>query len=202
MPKQRGAFSEPICNLATTILHDNSWDPTNLHLPTQNLVPPPRTMDDDVPFGIRKELIVEIKINPRETHEIYIDNMIPLTVDIPGTDNLARCATARLLAIHATARPKHPDKPIPREEMEARNKLSAEAGLEEEKIFFGWHIGFCHLIISLLDNKCIAWMDFIKEILSCGTSTVKELKMMIEHLGYLGAIVPFIYHFLSRLRDL
>ncbi len=154
-----------------------------------------------MPFSIREELIVEIEVNPKG-HDIYIDDMIPLMVDIPGTDNLARCARAGLLAIHATARPKHPDKPIPREEMEARNKLSTEAGLEEEKIILGWHIDFCHLIISLPDNKFIAWMDSIKEILSHGTSTEKELKMMIGRLSHLGAIVPIVYHFLSRLRDL
>jgi hypothetical protein len=88
-----------------------------------------------MPFGHRKELIVEIEVNPWGTHDIYIDGMISLTVDILGTDNLARCAAARLLAIHARTGPKHLDEPIPREEMKARNKLSAEAGLEEEKIF-------------------------------------------------------------------
>ncbi len=128
---------EPICNLATTILHDDSWDPVDLHSPTQNLVPPPTVMDDNIPFNIKKELIVDIEVNPRETHDICIDDMIPLTVDIPGTDNLARCVAAGLLAIHATAQPKHPDEPIPREEMEARNKLSAEVGLKEEKIILG-----------------------------------------------------------------
>ncbi len=123
-------------------------------------------------------------------------------MDIPGTDNLARCAAARLLAIHATAQPKHPDEPIPREEMDARNKLSPETGLKEEKIILGWHINFCRLIIFLPDDKFIAWTDSIKKILSCGTSTAKELEMMIGRLGHLGAIIPFVYHFLSRLRDL
>jgi hypothetical protein len=60
-------------------------------------------MNNNVPFGIGKELIVEIEINPRGTHDIYIDDMIPLTVDIPGTNNLERCAAASLLAIHTTA---------------------------------------------------------------------------------------------------
>jgi hypothetical protein len=63
--------------------------------------------------------------------------------------------------------------------MEARNKLSAEARLEEEKIILGWRINFCCLIISLPDNKFTAWTKSIKEILSRGTSTAKELKMMI-----------------------
>ena len=87
-PNEWGVFSEPICDLATAILHNNLWTPADLHSPTQNLVPPPKAMNNNVPFGIGKELIVEIEINPRGTHDIIIDDMIPLTVDIPGTDNL------------------------------------------------------------------------------------------------------------------
>ena len=86
--------------------------------------------------------------------------------------------------------------------MEAQNKLLAEAALEEKKIILGWHVDFCRLIISLPDNKFIAWTVSIKKILSRGTSTAKELETMIGRLGHLGAIVPFVYHFLSRLRDL
>ena len=76
-------------------------------MPTQNLVPPPKVTDDDIPFGIGKELIVDIDVNPRGIHDIYIDVMIAIMVDIPGTNNLARCAAAGLLAIHATAQPMH-----------------------------------------------------------------------------------------------
>ncbi len=113
-PNEWGVFSEPICDLATAILHGDLWIPAELHSPTQHLVPPPKTMDNDVPFGIGKELIVDIKVNPRGIHDIYIDDMIPIAVDIPRTDNLARCAAAGLLSIHATARPKHPEEPIAR----------------------------------------------------------------------------------------
>jgi hypothetical protein len=182
-PNKWGAFSEPIYNLAAAILPGDSWDSTKLHLPAQNLVPPPRTLDDNVPFSIVKILIVDIEVNPRGTHDIYMDDMIPLMVDIPGTDNLARCAAASLLAIHATAQPKHPNEPIPREEMETRNKLSAEARIKEEKIILGWRIDFCRLIISLPDNKVTA-------ILSCGSSTAKELETMIGQLGHLGCNYP------------
>ena len=129
-PNKWGVFSEPTCNLATAILHNNLWTPADLHSPTQNLAPPPKVMDDDIPFGIGKELIVDIDVKSRGIHDIYINDMIAIMVDIPGTDNLARCAAAGLLAIHATAQPKHLEEPIPREEMEARNKLAAKAGLE------------------------------------------------------------------------
>ncbi|KAL3811131.1 hypothetical protein ACHAXA_005942 [Cyclostephanos tholiformis] len=201
-PNEWGAFSEPICDLATAILHDDLWKPAELHSPTQNLVPPPKPMEDNVPFGIGQELIVDIDVNPRGFNDVYIDDMIPLMVDIPGTDNLERCKAAALLAIHATARQNHPDEPIPREEMEARNKLSAEAGLEETKTILGWLIDFRRLIISLPSNKFIAWTELINKILTRGTSTAKELETTIGQLGHLSAIMPFVYHFLSRLRNL
>ncbi len=63
--------------------------------------------------------------------------------------------------------------------MEARNKLSAESILKEENLILGWHNNFCHLVISLPENKLIAWTESIKEILSRSTSTVKELETMI-----------------------
>ncbi len=47
-------FSKPICNLATAILHDNSWDPTELHSPTQNLVSLPRTIGATYPLAYKK----------------------------------------------------------------------------------------------------------------------------------------------------
>ncbi len=176
--------------------------PSTLHSPTQHLIPPPKFSDDNVPFGIGKELIEDIEIDPKGIHNIYIDDMIPLTVDLPGTNNLARCKAAALLAIHATACLNHPNEPIPREEVEARSKLSAEAGLEEQKVILGWHVNFCRLIILLPHNKFIAWTESISEILSHGTSTAKELETTIGRLGHLGTIIPFVYHFLSRLRDL
>lgn len=201
-PNEWGAFSEPICDLATAIMHDDLWNPEELHSPIQHLVPPPKAMDDDVPFGVGKELIVDIDVNSRGIHDVYIDDMIPLGIDIPGTDNLKRCEAASLLAIDATARPIHPQEPIPREEMVARNKFFAEAGLEETKIILGWLLDFRRLIISLPSNKFIAWTDSINDLLARGTTTAKELETTIGRLGHLGAIMPFVYHFLSRLRNL
>jgi hypothetical protein len=58
-------------------------------------------------FGEGRELIVNIQVNPRGTNDVYVDNIIPLTVGLPGTDNTASCASAALLAIHATTRECH-----------------------------------------------------------------------------------------------
>ena len=114
-PYMWGVFSETICDLVNAILLNNDWDPSNLFALNQQLVPPRALLDDDIPFGEGAELIVDIPIDPRGSHDVYIDDIILLTVDIPGTDNVARGQSASLLAIGATARPNHPEEPIPRE---------------------------------------------------------------------------------------
>ena len=61
-----------------------------------------------------------------------------------------------------------------------------------------WFLLPCHLP----PREQVPWMESIQEILSRGIWTAKELETMIGQLGHLGTIVPFVYHFLSRLRDL
>ncbi len=46
-------------------------------------------LNDDIPFGQGEELIVDIPINSRGMHDIYINDIICLTLDILGTDNIA-----------------------------------------------------------------------------------------------------------------
>jgi hypothetical protein len=88
-------------------MHDNDWDPRTLHSPIQHLIPPPITLDDNVPFGKGKELIVNIDVNPKGMNDVFVDDIIPITVGLPGTDNMLRCESAALLAIHVTTRESH-----------------------------------------------------------------------------------------------
>ena len=133
-PNKWCTLAEPICDLATAIMHDKTWDPSSLASPSQKLVPTyARRRDrDQEKLGVgRDHLIVDIPINDKGMHDIYIDDIIALTLDVPGTNNLERSTGAHLLAIAATARPSHTKEPIPREEMKAINKLVAEATPEK-----------------------------------------------------------------------
>jgi hypothetical protein len=76
-------------------------------------------------------------VGPQGTGNVYINNLIQTAVIIDGTNNAIRCKHATLLAIDTCTQPKHLNKPIPCKEMEARNKLEAEAGLEECKTILG-----------------------------------------------------------------
>jgi hypothetical protein len=201
-PSEWGVISETICDLANAILLSDDWDPSELFAPHQHLVPENKFLEPDIPFAAGAELIVEIPVDPRGAYDVYIDDIVGLTVAIHDSNNIARGQAAALLAIDATARPNHPDEPIPRESMDARDKLIAEVGPSETKMILGWMFDFRRLWISLPENKFIAWTTTINKILANGSSTATELESTIGRLGHLALAVPGVHHFLSRLREL
>ncbi len=115
---------------------------------------------------------------------------------------MIRCEQATLLAIDVSAHPNHISEPIPHEDFKACNTLSAEAGLEEQKTVLGWLIDMRCLLLSLPDNKFVAWTEILLSVLKQGTTTAKEMESIIGRLGHIGMAVPFVHHFLSQLRDL
>lgn len=123
-------------------------------------------------------------MDPRGKSDIYIDDLINLTVLKEGSSNDIRIARASLLAIHTSARPLHPEEPIPREEMAALAKLLAEAGPEEVKTILGWLFNFRTLTVSLPDDKFIAWSNAIKKMQDDGKVAPKELETTIGRLTH------------------
>ena len=86
--------------------------------------------------------------------------------------------------------------------MAATSKLIAEAGLSEVKMILGWRWDFRRLIISLPDNKYAAWTTQIEQILHEKSVMTTKLETTIGRLTHLSLVVPFVHHFLSRLRNL
>jgi hypothetical protein len=119
-------------------------------------------LEDDIPFGIGRDLIVDIPVDPRGTVDLYIDNFCGLTVDID--DNALRLKKAPLLAVGSAAREVAEIEPLPRDDIKARQKLIAEAGLTEIKTFLGWLIDFRLMTIALPDNKFHAYSIAISEM--------------------------------------
>jgi hypothetical protein len=80
-------MSETTCDLANELLKCDNWDPKHLHASAQNNIPPRQYLGDNVPFAHGRELIVDIPINPRGYADIYINNTIGLTINLPRTRN-------------------------------------------------------------------------------------------------------------------
>jgi hypothetical protein len=114
---------ELICNMTTAVLQNDEWDPTKLFGQNQHLFRPQKLLDNSTPFGKGRELIIDNDVDPRGMNNIYIDNLILLTFNIENTDNLNRCNQAPLLMFNTCYCPLDPNEAIPRETMEARNKL-------------------------------------------------------------------------------
>ena len=114
-PYEWGVISESICDLAMRILQDDNWDPATLHGSDPKLVPTVEFLDDSIPFGEGRQLIVDVLVNPTGVTDVYIDDTMGLTVDLEGTNNIMRLERALILEIYTAARPKHASEPIPRE---------------------------------------------------------------------------------------
>jgi hypothetical protein len=168
----------------------------------QLLVPPPRRLDDQIPFGKGIELIVDISVDSRGMNDIYINDLVSLTVEVEGSDNLVQCNRAPLLMFDMCLQTLDDNEPIPREMMEARNKLESKALLEETKMILGWLINFRRLLIILPGNKFTAWTTAIKTMIKDSMTTAKTLETNMGRLVHLGMAIPFVHHFMSHLRDL
>jgi hypothetical protein len=149
-----------------------------------------------------RELIVNVPVNPCSYVDVYIDNTTGLTINLPRTRNADRLEAAIPLTIEVAAWPNDVNEPIPREPMVAQEKLKAEGGLAETQIILGWHFNFCTLTVTLPKQKHIAWSSKIQTMIATSRTTKKALKSTIGLLGHVGFVIPWVFHFLSRLRTL
>ena len=205
-PSKWGTISETIVDLANAIQQDPEWNPDEFCSPSQLLVPLYQPLPPNIPFAPAKELFVEMAIDDKGKCDGYIDDLTGLSVDLPDQDGLESENVKRLrsilLAIHIVARLGDPNEPVPREVMEALNKLAAEAGPTEQKIILGWLFNTRQLLISLPDNKAIAWTKEIDEMLELGKASAKRLERNIGRYVHIAVIIPMIHHFLNQLQCL
>jgi hypothetical protein len=159
-------------------------------------------LDDNVPFAISRNLIVDIPINLGGYTDVYTDNMMGLTNNLPSTKNAKRLEVAILLPIEVAARPNDLNEPIPCEKMVAKDSLTVEGGILETKIILGWHFNFQTLTVTIPEYKHIMWLQEIQLMIQMRKTTKKTLESMIGHMGHIGFVIPWVYHFLSHLRSL
>jgi hypothetical protein len=66
----------------------------------------------------------------------------------------------------------------------------------------GWLFNFRTLTVTLLEHKYKAWSREIKQMIEKWWTTKKQLELTIRGMGHVGFVIPWVYHFLRRLRSL
>eukprot|EP00978_Attheya_sp_CCMP212_P043513 scaffold285733_cov53-Attheya_sp.AAC.1 len=143
------------------------------------------------------EMIVDCPIEDQGKADLYLDDGAQSI-----NDNLNRAAAAIPLAVHIVGRPRSGNEPIPREELLALKKLTAEGGLAEAQVFLGWIFDLRQLLVKLPPPKFAAWSSTIIAIVDRGDTTFAEMKTLLGRLEHLCVMFPSGRHFLSRLRFL
>jgi hypothetical protein len=83
-----------------------------------------------------------------------------------------------------------------------KEQTSGRGRIGGAKTVLGWLLDTRRLLVQLPKNKFVAWTNLIKMVIQQGTTTSKEVESIIGRLGLLGMAIPFVNHFLSRLRNL
>jgi hypothetical protein len=105
-------------------------------------------------------------------------------------------------AIEVVAWPDDANKPIPRKPMVAKSKLAAEGGLAKTKVILGWHFNSCTLTKTLSKHKYTAWSNKIKKMIDKKKTLRKTVGLTIGWMRHAAFLVPWVFHFLSRLWSL
>jgi hypothetical protein len=121
-------------------------------------------------------------------------------VDLEDSNNATHPERAPLLGLTAISHKVSPFEPLPCNNMDAQAKLKAKTGLTKTKVILGWSLSFRTMTIALPKNKFIAYSWAILDMINRGWTSKGELETNIKCWVHLRQVIPFIHHFLSRLR--
>jgi hypothetical protein len=192
-------FSEMVTDLANEISMCQDWDPEELRSPNQPVTPKPKRLASSIPHAPAREMAVFIPPIESGKVDVFIDDLIDTYPDSP--ENLARKPHVVPLAMHVTSRPHAGvDEPILRRAILSLPKLLAEGAPAEQQIVLGWMLDTRRLLVSLPDDKYIAWISEIKNFIRRKGGAKEELETLEGQLNHAAYVIPLARHFLTRIR--
>jgi hypothetical protein len=192
-------FSEMVADLANEISMCEEWNPELLRSPNQPETPEPKRLEASIPHAPAREMAVIIP--PIETGkvDVFIDDLIDTFPDTP--ENLARKPHVVPLAMHVTSRPHAgKDEPILRRDILSLPKLLAEGAPAEQQIVLGWLLDTRRLLVSLPEDKYLAWVAAIENFIKSKGGTKEGIDTLEGQLNHAAYVIPLARHFLTRLR--
>ena len=185
-------------DLAQDILHAPAWDPLTILSPHASKIPDPVLLPDSIPFGSALELDVDITPNSYGCVDDFVDDRVVVIPDIG--DNRLRGAGALPLAIHLMCRPLAADEPVKRDDPLSLSKLLEEGTLAEQFVFLGWKVNLRLLILSLPQDKFLAWSQDIDAIIKAKKATFQDLDSMVGRLNHAATPLSLARYFMNRIR--
>jgi len=196
-PNLWSCISESITDLCNMLIQNPNWNHDLFFDPLSASIEPPLSEYEDVPFTESKETSVSIPDNDLGKSDVYIDDIIAISLE----DHYKRICAASILAIHTVARPVDPIDPIPRKEIISLKKFAAEARPSELKTVLGWAINTRCLRIYLPMDKFSDWHSDIQEMLKNPKVDKKQMESLIGRLDHVAFLMDMLRHFMSRLRN-
>jgi hypothetical protein len=130
-PFEWGVISETICDLANKLLQYKDWEPLTLHLSVEKEISTQQCLDNNIPFAVGRELIVDIPIGHLGYADVYIDDTMGLTVDLPGARNANK--SRQQSCLQSRWQPNHKTK------MNQSCVSQWWCGTANMKMILGWH---------------------------------------------------------------
>ena len=189
-------FSDIIADSVNDLLACENWDENKVHSPFIKNVPACKVLDDLIPFGVARDLLVNFPLNDCGYCDVFIDDLITCAVNLER--NLQRMVAAPCTVIHAFAK-NCPDKQgLPRDDLIALDKCAAEGSPSEIKICLGWLLNTRSLTISLPKHKYIAWTKELQGFIDRKSCSFKALESMIGKLEHVISVFKILGHFMNN----
>jgi hypothetical protein len=167
------AFSEMVTDLSNKIALCDDFDPAKLASPDRTN-PTFRELPDGLPIAEAREMAVPIPTTLNARFDCFIDDIIQVFLDIPK--NRRRQPAIAPLAVFATLRPHAgDDEPVPHRPLLLPSKVAAEGAPDEIQIVLGWEMNTRRLLISLPNDKFVAWIGHITDTLTLRRITFADL---------------------------
>ena len=101
-----------------------------------------------------------------------------------------------------TSRPHAGDtrEPVPRRPILSQPKLEAEGSPAEVQVVLGWTIDTRRMLVSLPDDKFLAWSRELAELRTRTSCPRAELETLVGRLNHTAMVMPDSRHFMSRIR--
>jgi hypothetical protein len=199
-PNEFCTASELCTDLANDLLHCPHWDPSKLFSPHAEKVPPPKYLNESIPYATAKDIDVDIPPDDWGKVDDFIDDGIVVVPDIGN--NKTRAIQAMLLAIHILFRPTDPQEKITREDCLSLGKLKEEGFLSETPIILGWKVNTRLLTLQLPTKKYEQWEKDLSKMIKDKKTSFKELEKLVGRLNHAATACPLMRYFLNRLRKM